>query len=171
VNQRWPVEHPGARRLGIAILALSLLRLPLPQADYHQIRHQHGSGEVCAYHDHLLKWHPDAGDDEAVAVLHWHWFVPSNGIDHQDENSASPVVHAHADGLEPQSIGGYLFQADGRGRLMAPPTSAAPPLELHLDASRACRGSPPAVPLSVSLRSEPSLSISPPLGLFARWNC
>jgi hypothetical protein len=115
------------RRLGIVALAIGLLRLPLPQPDYHQIRHQHGAGEVCLYHDHLLRWHPEAGRDAAVAVLHWHWFVPAEqggGPDAVGERgpagSPRPALHAHADGLKSDWVGDLVVQADERGGFVGP---------------------------------------------------
>jgi hypothetical protein len=63
----------------MGLLILSLGHTPLPSADYHNIRHHDGPGEVCPYHDHLLAWHPDAKVAEDVAVLHWHWFLPLPG--------------------------------------------------------------------------------------------
>ena len=65
-----------AASMGIGILILSLVHVPLPQADYHNIRHHDAPGEICGYHDHLLRWHPSADHDDDVTMLHWHWFVP-----------------------------------------------------------------------------------------------
>ena len=45
-----------------------------------------GTGEVCEYHDHLLRWHPDAVMARDVAVLHWHWFWPGS----HDPSGLSP---------------------------------------------------------------------------------
>ena len=58
-SHRWPGHH-RARTLGIALLILGLIHRR-PQADFHNIRHHDGPGEVCEHHDHLLRWHPDAG--------------------------------------------------------------------------------------------------------------
>ena len=83
------------RGLGIILLILSLVHTPLPQLDFHNIRHHDGAGEVCEYHDHLLRWHPDARSADNVAILHWHWFfptVPDDGVPPRDGGSA---VHAH----------------------------------------------------------------------------
>ena len=65
-----------ARDAGIGLLILSLVHVPLPQADYHNIRHHDAPGEICGYHDHLLRWHPSADLNDDVTMLHWHWFVP-----------------------------------------------------------------------------------------------
>jgi hypothetical protein len=81
------------------MLIASVVRVPLPQADYHNIRHHDAPGEICLFHDHLLRWHPSAASDADVALLHWHWFVPlaepndpnqRDGDDHQ-----GPALHAH----------------------------------------------------------------------------
>ena len=37
------------------------------------------SGEICPHHDHLLRWHPTAGQADDVAVVHWHWIIPQTG--------------------------------------------------------------------------------------------
>ena len=78
VTLRRPLAHAGLRRFGVVLLALGLFRVPLPQADFHNIRHHDGTGEVCPHHDHLLRWHPKASQNEDVAMLHWHWFVPQS---------------------------------------------------------------------------------------------
>jgi|SRR5579864_5975817 len=70
-------NHRCVRGLGIGLLILSLGHTPLPKADYHNIRHHDGPGEVCRLHEHLLRWHPGAQQADDIAVLHWHWFLPS----------------------------------------------------------------------------------------------
>jgi hypothetical protein len=78
------------------ILILGLAHTPLPQADFHNIRHHDGAGEVCEHHDHLLRWHPGAGRAEDVAVLHWHWFLPGAGpTDTPPSTPKGPALHAH----------------------------------------------------------------------------
>jgi hypothetical protein len=114
-----------ARTLGISLLIVSVIRVPLPQADYHNIRHHHAPGEVCVYHDHLLRWHPSAGSDEDIALLHWHWVVPSNttgsGDLPSDEKGPGPgnglALHAHlGDLVEPEWSGDAMISADRAGR-------------------------------------------------------
>ncbi len=86
-----------ARALGILLMVPGLLQVPLPQADFHVIRHHHGAGQLCPKHDHLLRWHPQAGEGEAVAVLHWHWLLPRSAAD-ADPAAAGrsiPALHAH----------------------------------------------------------------------------
>lgn len=85
-----------ARILAIALLAPSLLQVPLPQADFHVVRHRHAVGQVCPQHDHLLRWHPQAGEGDAVAVLHWHW-LPPRSLDTSAADQAGrslPAFHA-----------------------------------------------------------------------------
>src|SRR5436190_2129737 len=85
----------GARSLGITLLIFSLVHTPLPQADFHNIRHHDAPGEVCEHHDHLLRWHPGAGSAEDVAILHWHWFLPLPGDSASSGGGAGPALHAH----------------------------------------------------------------------------
>lgn len=85
------------RTLGVLLTTLSLVHTPLPQPDFHNIRHHDAPGEVCEFHDHLLRWHPGAGFASDVSVLHWHWFFPS--IPDTDAGSSrtgdGPAIHAH----------------------------------------------------------------------------
>jgi len=107
--------------LGISLLIASVVRVPLPQADYHNIRHHDAPGELCLFHDHLLRWHPSAASDEDVALLHWHWFVPlaepgdpnpPDGDDHR-----GPVLHAHfSDWPEPDWLDEPVISPNVRGR-------------------------------------------------------
>jgi hypothetical protein len=89
---------------------LSLIHVPLPQADFHNVRHHDAPGEVCLHHDHLLRWHPSADSDADLSLLHWHWFLPvvEPGDHHQrpDDDHHRPgsgaALHAHVgDGLVP----------------------------------------------------------------------
>src|SRR3954470_22387241 len=91
-RQRW------GRLSVIALAILSLVHAPLPQPDFHTIRHHDAPGEVCPKHDHLLRWHHDAGSSSDVAVLHWHWFLPttSGEADSPPLGSGSGLaLHAH----------------------------------------------------------------------------
>jgi len=88
------------RIVGMMMLIPGLLHVPLPQADFHVIRHHHGPGQTCPYHEHLLRWHPLAGEAEDVAVFHWHWLLPQS-LD-AVASDPSPRLHAHVvDTLEP----------------------------------------------------------------------
>jgi hypothetical protein len=91
----WSARHHGGRRLGIVLLILGLVRTPLPQPDYHNIRHHDSPGEVCEHHDHLLRWHPGAGRADDVAILHWHWFFPATDPFDLRPAGNGPAVHAH----------------------------------------------------------------------------
>jgi hypothetical protein len=95
VCRRWARQR-GVRSLGVAFVILSLVHPPLPEPDFHNIRHHDSAGEVCAYHDHLLRWHPGAGSAEDVAVLHWHWFVLAPGRPNPPAPGDGPAWHAHA---------------------------------------------------------------------------
>ena len=97
MGRRKPAETAGGRVLGVLTLTLGLVHTPLPQPDFHNIRHQDGPGRVCEFHDHLLRWHPGAGVAQDVAVLHWHWFLPSDlGDDASPAAPGSgPAAHAH----------------------------------------------------------------------------
>jgi hypothetical protein len=77
------------------LVILGLVHTPLPQPDFHNIRHHDGPGQVCEHHDHLLRWHPGAGIADDVAVLHWHWFLPAADPFDLSPKNAGPALHAH----------------------------------------------------------------------------
>ena len=121
-----------------------LFRVPLPQPDYHIVRHHHGAGEVCPYHDHLLRWHPSANQDSDVAILHWHWFAPrsqarefSSGSDDDHHGPASgPALHAYLAGcLEPDWEGDPVIRPDGRGRFLQHLASGSSEINLAADST------------------------------------
>ena len=121
-SHRWP-RHQRARALGISLLILSLVHAPWPQADFHNVRHQDGPGQVCEHHDHLLRWHPDAGQAEDVAVLHWHWFLPSSEPVEPGHSGIGPQLHAHIAGWDaPASDSGPIVAADRSSRPIDPPS-------------------------------------------------
>jgi hypothetical protein len=119
--------------LGIALLILSLIHVPIPQIDYHNIRHHDSPGQTCALHDHLLRWHPLAAFEDDVVLLHWHWFLPlvEPGTDHQpaDDDShrpgTGPAFHVHiGDGLQAENWHGELvINPASRGRFVDQITS------------------------------------------------
>ncbi|WZO98324.1 hypothetical protein EP7_005384 [Isosphaeraceae bacterium EP7] len=80
--------------LATTMVVLGILRTPFPEADFHNIRHHDTPGEVCAMHDHLLRWHPEAGVADDVAVLHWHWLNPANALPGGPVDS-TPALHAN----------------------------------------------------------------------------
>jgi hypothetical protein len=115
------------RILGIGVLILSTVRVPLPQADYHNIRHHDAPGEVCVYHDHLLRWHPSADSAADVSMLHWHWFAPlvepgagrPGSPDEPRAPGSGPALHAHlGDWPAPDWTGTPLVRPDARGRFI-----------------------------------------------------
>lgn len=161
-----------AQWLGIAMLIPGLLRVPLPQADFHVIRHHHGEGEDCPRHNHLLRWHPEAGDSEAEAVLHWHWFLPqcldmALSGEHLGDN---PVLHAHnAEDLQcfwsPSSATLVDARDGGPGRL-----GPASPLDwAWIDVPRVA----PPLPWSAEGRPAPWVEQGDAslLARLVRWNC
>jgi hypothetical protein len=178
-SRRRETWHPG-RVLGISLLILSAVHVPLPQADYHNIRHHDSPGEICVYHDHLLRWHPSAASDDDVTMLHWHWFVPllvpgdrqQQTDDEQHHPGSGPALHAHlGDWPEPDWRGEPTIRPDSRGRLLEH-------LTLGLSSTGLCAPSAQLAPID----PDPgSLSARPPgdptglrasrSALFQRWNC
>ena len=158
--------------LGVAFVTLSLVHAPLPQPDFHNIRHHDGPGEVCEHHDHLLRWHPGAGVARDVAVLHWHWFLATaDGSDPAPEGSGR-AIHAHTpdwaagpwdDG--PQLTPAAASQVDPRPPADPP---CQPSLTLAPDAPGACpwAASGPAAPLGAS--GAPRVPLT---SLLHRWVC
>jgi hypothetical protein len=114
--------------LGIGMLILSVIHVPLPQADFHNIRHHDGPGEICLHHDHLLRWHPAADSNDDVSLLHWHWFVPAIELGNPNQRAndddqrpgTGPALHAHVgDGLRPDDWRAEpVLRPDSRGRLL-----------------------------------------------------
>jgi len=108
--------------LGALVATLSIAQTPLPQPDFHNIRHHDTPGEVCDHHDHLLRWHPGAGSATDVAVLHWHWFLlRSDGSDPSAEGDGH-ALHAHSPDA-PATL-------SDRTPLVVPDTSSRPDLKL-----------------------------------------
>lgn len=109
-------HHPWVRAWGISFLILSLIHAPWPQADFHNVRHHDQVGEVCEYHDHLLRWHPDSDQAVDVAILHWHWVLPSSTPIDQDHNGDGPALHAY--------VGGWDMASTDSGPLVVPDRSS-----------------------------------------------
>ncbi len=167
------------RILFIGVVVLSVIHVPLPQADYHNVRHHDGAGEVCDHHDHLLRWHPTAESDADVTLLHWHWFLPqlegANPHQRSDDDhhrpGSGPALHAHVgDGLVPDDWRSEpLFETASSLQLID---------QLALDGSIACVQVPSAtwggcaavgvlagrVSFCGGLRAQRTV-------LFQRWNC
>jgi hypothetical protein len=179
VRRGRPSEHPVLRLLGFVLLIPGMLRVPLPQVDYHNIRHHDGAGEVCPYHDHLLRWHPSARRDSDVAVLHWHWLVPQSLEGNESSTSgedapfpSGPAVHAYLpDCLEPEWTSGPLIRPDIRTRplIVHPPgfTSPQATSDSLLYALFTCRTSGiPGMPGGAS-----PWTVGDELRRQQRWNC
>src|SRR4051812_5129590 len=121
---RGPVGRRDARGLGIAFLIFSLVHTPLPQPDFHNIRHHDAPGEVCEHHDHLLRWHPGASGAEDVALLHWHWFWPTPDGSGPSPEGEGRAVHAHvADWFASTWEDAPRVVPDDHSRLVARPDS------------------------------------------------
>jgi hypothetical protein len=158
---------------------LSVIHVPLPQADYHNVRHHDGIGEVCEHHDHLLRWHPSADSNADLTLLHWHWFLPllepANPHQRSDDDhhrpGSGPALHAHVgDGLVPDDWRGEpLIQMSGSWQLID---------QLALDVSsvsadQALAGSGMDTPAGVLAgRASPGLGLrAQRTAIFQRWNC
>ena len=175
-----PSIQTGVRLLWITMLIAGLFRVPLPQADFHNLRHHHGVGEVCPHHNHLLRWHPTASQDDDIAVVHWHWIIPrtgeasdSSGSGNDDPAAPSrPLLHAyHLDCLEPEWTGDPVIGPDHRGRFVQGTSPGQLSLHLALDSQpidlAGCRAwAAPGFDSSTPGRLRAGL-----LGLFQRWNC
>ena len=161
------------RVVGIIMLIPGLLRVPLPQADFHVIRHHHGAGEVCTFHDHLLRWHPLAGEAEDVAVLHWHWLLPQVLDLDLAPTAAVPALHAHqADSLQPEWDDARVVLSDERARV-ASSSELASWMDLALLAAPALDPIPPAPPdpCACARLVDDDPSAASALAQLVRWNC
>src|SRR5947209_8241097 len=167
-SHRWP-RHHRARVLGISWLILSLVHAPWPQADFHNVRHHDGPGQVCEHHDHLLRWHPDAGQAEDVAILHWHWLLPSPNPVEPGHSGPGLALHAFVDGWDattPDS--GPAVVPDGSSRPIDPPPTAP------LLAGGAAFLAPPGDGPGPRLRPGPVHVLAPRIPLacsLQRWSC
>lgn len=115
-------------RAGIIFLILGVLHVPLPQPDYHSLRHHDGCvGEVCAHHNHLLQWHGGSKDSPGEEpVFHWHWFWPGHETgQHDTDGSTTPLLHADRDTgwVEPSFCPGPPSLSPQSGRLVLPPVA------------------------------------------------
>ena len=167
---RWrgPATTWSGRTVGITLLILGLVHAPLPEPDFHNIRHHDGAGEVCEHHDHLLRWHPGAGAAQDVSVLHWHWFWPGEG-DAEADGSNGTALHAH-------SPGGMTGVWDVDGPVVAP-DDASRPLDrsvlgaLDLPLSTALAALSDRGPLAVPASRAPVARRISLTSLLHRWVC
>jgi len=121
---RWP-DYRRARIAGISLLIFSLVHAPWPKADFHNVRHHDAPGQVCEHHDHLLRWHPDSGQAEDVAILHWHWFLPTSDPIAPGHTDTGPALHAYLSGWDaPSPESGPLIVPDRSSRPIDPPSLA-----------------------------------------------
>jgi hypothetical protein len=180
VALRRPANQRGSRALGIGLLILSVVHVPLPQADYHNIRHHDAADEICVYHDHLLRWHPSADHDDDVTMLHWHWVVPliesdglPRGSDDEHHGPASgPSLHAHlGDFAEPDWLGDPVVRPDSRGRLLDQLTLGQSNASLAHSADHLLPLGLHRAQCSVLDRSANGGLRASRTALFQRWNC
>lgn len=170
-QSRW-ASASGVRTFGISLLILSLGHTPLPKADYHNIRHHDGPGEACPFHKHLLRWHPDASLADDVAILHWHWFLPTPGTPATSSDDGTPAVNAPVPDWTGLSWDDAPpFAPDARSRFLARPSlelrsGPLPALALDLPGSSARDG--PSSFHTFSATFAPRVSLSP---LLQRWLC
>jgi hypothetical protein len=160
--------------LGVVLVTLSLVHTPLPQPDFHNIRHHDGPGEVCEHHDHLLRWHPGAGVARDVAVLHWHWFFPAtDGTEPAlDPGSPGSAVHAHTPDWSacPWDVGPQLTAA-AAARLDPRPAAGPPPLPFLTLAPDDPGAGPTALTRPPSASGAPLAPRVPLTSLLHRWVC
>ncbi len=166
------VRQHGVYGMGIGFLILSLVHTPLPQPDFHNLRHHDAPGEVCDHHDHLLRWHPGAGFAQDVAVLHWHWFLPTNQPADPAPSGTGPALHAHVPDWQASTWdSGPRLSPDLSSRFAPRPAACAfafAPLS-HLGTHFA-EGHAPGLrpPLAFSATFAPRTSLA---SLFQRWVC
>jgi hypothetical protein len=164
-------RHSGARTLGIITLILGLVHTPLPQPDFHNIRHHDGPGEVCEHHDHLLRWHPQAGVAANVAVLHWHWFLPSADPFSPSPEDPLPAIHAHVvDWQAPTWDDGPRVSADTASRPFSPIESPSC-LPLLILPAEAVAASPVPGPRRAHTFGATFAPHTPLTCLLQRWLC
>jgi hypothetical protein len=153
------------------LLILGLVHAPLPQPDYHNVRHHDGAGEVCEHHDHLLRWHPNAGRAADVAMLHWHWFLPTTNPWDLPPEGNGPAVHAHVVDWQAATWDDrpeVSADTPARGTLALTPAPGLTSLTLpHLaTTTMVAPGCRPARSFSATFAPTAPLA-----SLFQRWDC
>ena len=166
---RWPQQHHRARTLAVSLLILALLPTPWPKVEFHNVRHHDAPGQVCEYHDHLLRWHPDARGAADVPILHFHWAWPEPSGD-AGHDGAGPRLHAHlADEAIPAARSTPAVVGDAPARIAAPAAVVldAPAFDLvERTSTRIDAGSPPGLPFSATYAPRTSLT-----DRLVRWSC
>ncbi len=170
--RRWTQRQHRARTLAVSLLILALLPTPWPKVEYHNVRHHDAPGQVCEYHDHLLRWHPDATSARDVAVLHWHWAWPSESPSQLGHEGKGLQIHASLpDALLLTNESGPVIAPDTSARLVSPPAFDPP-------APAFAHDRPTGDLLALGLATPPALSFgatfAPRASLTSRlhrWSC
>ncbi len=170
--RRWFQTHHRARNLAVSLLILALLPTPLPKVEFHNVRHHDEAGQVCEYHDHLLRWHPDAAAGADVAVLHWHWGWPVPDPTDDGHTGTIPRLHAYlAEEALPTAESAPAIVPDGMARSFVP---VAAPLLAAMLVDDSCvhdyRLSQPGIPRALTFGATfaPRTSLTTRLH---RWSC
>lgn len=100
----WFRHRPRAWTVLVSLLIVATLPTPLPRVEFHNVRHHDAPGQVCEYHDHLLRWHADASEADDVPVLHWHWGWLGQGEDDASHLGQTPRLHAFQVPDSPTSV-------------------------------------------------------------------
>ncbi len=170
--RRWTRRQHRARTLAVSLLILALLPTPWPKVEFHNVRHHDAPGQVCEYHDHLLRWHPDAASAEDVAVLHWHWAWPSESPSQVGHEGKGLRLHAHMpDPASPAVESRPVIVADVSARLLKPPAFEPPSPAFSFDRpshdSLILRsGASPALTFGATFAPRTSLT-----SRLHRWSC
>jgi hypothetical protein len=171
MSWRRSARHGAGRGIGIMVLILGLVHTPLPQPDFHNIRHHDSPGEVCEHHDHLLRWHPGAGIADDVAVLHWHWFLPTVEPFDATPEQAGPAIHAHVVDWQASTWeDGPRVSADTTSRVVAALAASTGLASLMLP-SRVNTAELAPGAWRVRAFSATSARPTPLTCLFERWDC
>jgi hypothetical protein len=170
MRPRPTARHKLRRIAGIWLLILGVAHVPLPQPDYHNVRHHDAPGQTCPHHDHLLRWHPQAGQGQDVAILHWHWV---NLMPGQPDSTPGegPVVRATApDWLAVAPDDTPVLAPSNGSRPLTPSMTVATAVALPIvmaDLTPGGRDGPPA-PRAFGATFAPRTSLH---CLLQRWVC
>ena len=170
--RRWSQRQHRARTLAVSLLILALLPTPWPKVECHNVRHHDDPGQVCEYHDHLLRWHPDATEAEDVAVLHWHWAWPDRAPAESGHDGTGPRLHAYlGDEALPTTDPGAAIVADSSVRPLAAPAAEPPRFAAGFtlapsDSLDLRSGATPALPFEATFAPHASLTCR-----LHRWSC
>ncbi|ODT98338.1 MAG: hypothetical protein ABS79_06070 [Planctomycetes bacterium SCN 63-9] len=175
----WDIKPGFVRFFGISLLIASVIHIPLPQPDFHNVRHHDGPGEVCTYHEHLLRWHPTAKNSADASILHWHWVLPAydgsgddlNGLGDDHPRPGFDLVYqaAMGDGLDHDWSNAQWLSAD---RAVVTLDSATPNVEIPIQNAQNSPNFVIPPPGSDFLRAsvvQPAHCALRPV--LQRWNC